>query len=153
MEKIIEIDLYDEDDFYERYNRKKVSKSLINYLIDETKSNLKKEKIKIIVNSFLDKNIDCKSFIIEGIKDEYNKSYKKQFYISTNQFFYLILGIIVIFISTLISAQVIREVVLICGWVLIWAMAELEIFSDTEGRKRRKILKKLLNSSIEVKNK
>lgn len=48
----------------------------------------------------------------------------------------------------LINGKVFREVTLICRWVLIWATVELEIFSDIEGRKR----KKLLNSEIIIKN-
>lgn len=48
----------------------------------------------------------------------------------------------------LINGKVFREVTLICGWVLIWATVELEIFSDIEGRK----IKKLLNSKIIIKN-
>ena len=33
----------------------------------------------------------------------------------------------------LINGKVFREVTLICGWVLIWATVELEIFSDIEA--------------------
>jgi hypothetical protein len=43
MEKIIEIDLLDTDSFFETYNRKKVSRELINYLISEGQ-NLKKRR-------------------------------------------------------------------------------------------------------------
>ena len=32
MEKVIEIDIKNENDFFETYSRKKVSKELINYL-------------------------------------------------------------------------------------------------------------------------
>lgn len=68
------------------------------------------------------------------------------------QLIYLVVGVLIIFLSTLINGEVFREVTLICGWVLIWATVELEIFSDIEGRKRRKKLKKLLNSEIIIKN-
>ena len=36
MEKSIEVDIFEKNDLFERYNRKKVSKSLINYIIEET---------------------------------------------------------------------------------------------------------------------
>ena len=50
----------------------------------------------------------------------------------------------IIFLPILINGEVFREVTLICGW----ATVELEIFSDIEGKK----LKKLLNSEIIIKN-
>ena len=33
MERVIEIDLFNKDDLYEKYNKKNVSRDLINYII------------------------------------------------------------------------------------------------------------------------
>ncbi len=148
MEKIVEVDIIDQDDLFERYNRKRISKSLINYIIEETSEFKKEDNLKIIINSKLDKNIDCKNLINQGLKNEYERSYKKHFRISIIQIIYLIVGITILFFSTLIGKEVFREVVLICGWVLIWAMVELEIFSDMEERKKRRTLKKLINGEF-----
>ena len=150
MEKSIEVDIFEKNDLFERYNRKKVSKSLINYIIEETPDFRKEDKLKIIINSKLDESIDYKNLIKQNLNDEYVRSFRKHLHIGIIQFLYLIVGVIILFISTLIDGEVFREVVLICGWVLIWAMAELEIFSDMEGRKKRRTLKKLLHSDFIV---
>ena len=41
-----------------------------------------------------------------------------------------------------------KEIILIGGWVLIWEMIELEIFSDVKEKRKRIILKKILNSEF-----
>ena len=148
MEKIIELDLLHSDSFFEMYNRKKVSRELINYLISEGYNINKKEKIKIVINDSMVGNIDCVKLIKEGLKNEYDICYKKHQIITLKQMLYFIVGVIVLFISTVIHEKIFSEVILIIGWVLIWTMAELEIFNDVDSMKKRKILKRLLNSEF-----
>ena len=68
------------------------------------------------------------------------------------QILYLILGVVILFVSTLINDEVFKEVILIIGWIFIWTMMELEIFNDKNIIKRRKIIRKLISSEI-VENK
>ena len=42
-------------------------------------------------------------------------------------YFNLILGIIAFVISTFVSSEILREIILISSWVLIWDMVETEI--------------------------
>ena len=63
---------------------------------------------------------------------------------------YLIIGVAIIFIYTLLKQSIAKELVLISGWVFIWSVVELELFSDSESRKRRIILNKLLLSEFVV---
>lgn len=149
MEKRIEIDLLELDDLLERYNRKKVSHNLIEYIIKETPNFKKNDNLKIIINTKI-KNIDCVSLIKEGLKEEYHNSLKKHFYNDIIQIIYLIIGIATLFVYTLIKESIAKELVLISGWVFIWSVVELELFSDSEGRRKRRILNQLLNSEIEV---
>ena len=153
MEKVIEIDLLDTDSFFETYNRKKVSKELINYLISEGQSLKKEDKVKIIINDCMDGDIDCIKLIKEGMKQEYSICYKRHQNICIKQLIYLICGVDILFLSTLIDAEIFREVVVIFGWVLLWSMFELEIFSDVDSKKRRIILNKLLDSEYEEREK
>ena len=148
MEKIIEIDIFEEDDLFETYNRKKVSNKLINYLVEEVQRFNKNEVLKILINTKLKVDKDYVEIIINGLKDEYRKSCDAHFKNGVIQFIYLILGILIIFFSTLIKIEVFREVVLICGWVLIWLMVELEIISDSQERRKRKKLKRIVNSEF-----
>ena len=85
--------------------------------------------------------------INEGFKEEYNRS--KQEHIDNNmkQIIFLLLGILFIFLSTTISEEFIwKEILLISGWVPIWEVIDVELFSDAEGI--RKIINKLLQSKI-----
>lgn len=146
MEKTIEIDITNEDDLFEKYNKKKVSKDLINYIIESTPRFRNKDTFKIIVNSTITNK--CADIILDGLKEEYKKSVNVHYRTNIVQTIYLLVGIIVLSISTIIEKVIFKEIVLIGGWVLIWSMVELEIFSDTSGRRKRRILKKLLNSEM-----
>lgn len=148
MEKVIEIDIKNENDFFETYSRKKVSKELINYLIENCNDLKKSDTIKIILNDFAKENIDCEKLIKEGLKYEYDITYKRQKRINLKQLTYLVFGIVTLFMSTLIMEVILREVLLIFGWVFIWYVSEFEIFSDVDLKKRRRILKKLLESEF-----
>lgn len=152
MKKIIEIDIMELDNLVEKYNREKVSKELLAYIIEASNHFSKNDSVKIIVNNHTMEKNKCIPLIIAGLKDEYDKS--RQRHIRTNllQIIYLIAGLIALSISTQIGIEIIREVVLISGWVLIWTIIELEIFSDVAERKRRKQLKNLLNSEFIEKN-
>lgn len=152
MEKIIEVDIFEEKDLVDNYNRKQVSDKLINYIVNQTPTFRIKDNLKIVINNNIKNTIDIEKSIIDGFSREYKKSYQIHFQNTMIQLIYLVVGVLIIFLSTLINGEVFREVTLICGWVLIWATVELEIFSDIEGRKRRKKLKKLLNSEIIIKN-
>lgn len=149
MEKIIEIDLLELDDLLERYNRKKVSLSLIEYIIKQTPNFKKNDNLQIIINTKI-KDIDCVSLIKGGLKEAYNNNLKKHFYNDIIQIIYLIIGVAIIFIYTLLKQSIAKELVLISGWVFIWSVVELELFSDSESRKRRIILNKLLLSEFVV---
>lgn len=149
MEKIIEIDLFRKEDFFEKYNRKIVSKELINYMIDSISSVSKDDSIKIIVNNKIKEDIDIINLIKEALKNEYNQNMCLYHKTNTIQFIYLLIGIFWLFISTLVKATVLKEVILIGGWVFIWALLETEIFADLKSRKRRKIIKKILNGTFE----
>ena len=154
MEKIIEIDLLEKSDLLERYNNEKINKNLINYIIESAKYFGKNDIVKIVINNGMKEQEDCAILIRKGLKNEHSESFKKHIHTNLVQLVYLIIGMLIIFISTLMKVEVFREIVLIGGWVLIWSVVELEIFSDVEGRRRRKILKKLLNSDVvENKNK
>ena len=64
MKKIIEIDVFEEKDLLENYNRKKVSKKLIDYIIDETPEFNKNNDIYLTTHPFNLKNL---LFLIENL--------------------------------------------------------------------------------------
>lgn len=149
MEKEIKIDITSKDDLLEKYNEDKISRDVIEYLIKEAMLVEKEEKIKVVINkSSTVLSQDCKELIKNGLKDEYKRSMNKQHDNNVKQIYFLILGILLIFVSTLIKEQILKEVLLIAGWVPIWEMVRIEIFPDVAGRVKRRIIKKLLHSEI-----
>lgn len=150
MERIIEINLTDKKFFYNKYNKNIVSTDLINYIIEGASFFDDGDTIKIeITNSTKDNYIEL---IRDGLNREYDKSVFVSYKSDFTQIYYLITGILIIFLSTLIGGTVLKEIVLIGGWVFIWAMVETEIFADIKNKKKRKIIRKLLDSEfIELK--
>lgn len=148
MKKIIEIDVIDQDDLLDKYNRRVVSKNLIEYLIQVVPYFTREDKIQVIVHNKIKEVPECVPLIVKGFREEYEKNVLEKYRNNVIQLVYFILGILILFFSTLIKSTVLKEIALIGGWVFIWEMIHLELFSDMTGRKRRKILKKLLNSEI-----
>lgn len=147
MKRIIEVDLIDEESLFEKFNKRQVSNELIDYIIKEVGILKQSDVITIIVNNYLSIS-DTKNLIKNKINDEYNKTilkYQHNIYI---QLIYLIIGILSLVLSSIVKDNIFKELILIGGWVLIWSMIEIEIFSDTELKRKRKILKQLLNSEI-----
>lgn len=90
---------------------------------------------------------------MDGFYQEYEMSKKIYHITNIKQFFLLMIGVIFLFLSTIVNESIIwKEILLIGGWVPIWEMIDLELFSDFQERRKRKILKKLLKSEIIEKN-
>lgn len=145
MERVIDIDIVDIKDLYEKYNKRKVNSDLITYLIKCVPYFTKKDNFKIRVNNFLG-DIDCVPLIIDGLTKEYKDCDFRQDKNNVIQIIYFLLGVLILFLSTLIDIAVFKEIVLIGGWVFIWAIVEAEISSELELRKKQRRLKKLLES-------
>ena len=150
MEKIIEVYLHDKYDLVEKYNENKLSKELIEYITKQAIPVGKNDKIKIVLNIKCDNmDRDCTKFLKEGLIEEYNRIIKEHEITDIKQFCLLILGIIFLFLSTLINDETIwKEILLIIGWVPIWEAVDIELFSDIKSKGKKKIIKKLLNSEI-----
>ena len=151
MEKIINVDLVDIKDLTEKYDKNKISSHLINYIIDEGLECRMCDDIKIIINNRLKKEIDVLKLMTEGFKNQYHQSLNTYFHNSLIQIIYLIIGAFALFLSSILKGEIFREVILIGGWVLIWNLSEMILFSDVKERKKRKVLKKLLNCEIIIK--
>lgn len=149
MEKIIEIDLHQEKDMIEKYNSKKLSNELLEYMIQQATAIQKNEKVKIMIHKKCDIDRDCVRLIKDGLKEAYNKSIQERHSNNVKQLLFFLVGAFFIFLSTQVKDEFIwKELLLITGWVPIWELIEVELFPDAYGRKRRKIIKKLLQTEI-----
>lgn len=146
MKKTIKVDLLNISDLIERYNTDKVSNKLINYIVEEASSLKNKEITEIIINNNLE--IPAKRLIREGLQEEYERCTKKRHYINLIQLLYILAGVIVLIFAFLITNEVLKEIILIGGWVFLWSAMEMEMTSDFIEYRRRKIIKRLLGCKI-----
>ena len=151
MEKIIEIDIVDKSDLVEKYNDDRLSKELLEFILKEATFITRKDKVKIVINNKCSA-LNSVNIIKEGLKDEYAKNLKLWHIMNYKQLFLLVIGLIFLFLSSLIGdAFIWKELLLIGGWVPIWEVVDIELISDIESKRRRIILKQLLNGEVILK--
>lgn len=153
MEEIITISINDKYELIGRYDEKNISRELLEYILKETILTKKNKTIKIVINKRKDIEINSVEIVKEGLKQEYERSLEERRRNNLKQLFFLLLGMIFIFIATRMKYKGMwREILLITGWVPIWEMIEIELFPDVYGRRERRTIKKLLKSEIIEKN-
>lgn len=148
MKKIIEVNILEENDLYERYNKKIASRDLINYLVESMPFYRKKDIIKIIIRNNLDDDVEIAEVIKRALREEYEDLKYHYYQNSITQAACFFLGFLVLFFSTKIFDEVFKEIAIILGWVFIYSMIESEIFVDNRIKRRIKIIRKLLSSEI-----
>ena len=148
MEKVIEIDIKDKHDFYDRYSLNKVSSELVNYIIECATRYIKADKIIVAINNHTGIDIECKRLLEDGLHREYDKSLRRHQRNNIAQIFYLVVGMFTLFLATLLNEGIFKELVVIGGWVFIWELVEVELFSEMSGLKKRRVIKKLLKTPI-----
>ena len=150
MKKIIEVDLENELDIFEKYSREVANKNLIDYIINETDPFDKKELLSICFNNKTKlKENEYIPVIEKSLLNEYNKCIREIERNNIRQFIYVLVGILFLFISTIVAMNFIfQQIFLIGGWVLIWETIEIEMFADTELKRRKVILQKLIKSQL-----
>ena len=151
MEKIIKINIYNEYDLNDIYNEDLLNTNLIAYLIKEMNYVNRKDKIKIVVNNKAKTKINIKNKIKEGLKREYLMVITEHQKNNLIQFVLFIIGVFLLFLSTIYKQLIWHEVLVIIGWVPIWEMVDIEIFSGINERRLKRILKKLMKSKIVIK--
>lgn len=149
MEKIIEIDIESSSDLFEQYNKKKVSRDLIRYLIDVTPRFTKNDNLKVVINNGMKEDIDCAELIKKALDAELMSNEYKFVHTNRRQLLFFVLGVMALGVSALVEAEIIKEIILIGAWVLLWDMVELEIDDDISNRRKKKIIRKLLVSEFE----
>lgn len=149
MEKEIIIDINNIYELVEKYNDNKISQDMIKYVVKEAMLVKNYEKIKLVINKKCNVKNNVSKMLKVGLKEEYQRSLQQYQSNNKRQLFFLFLGFILIFLALLIKERtVIKEILLISGWVPIWEIMELELYPDVYSRKKRKVIDKLLNSEF-----
>lgn len=148
MEKILEIDLDSTENLFECYNKKKISRDLIQYMIDATPRLKKGDTLKVVINNNMKGNIRCSELIKKALDDACARSDFRFHLTNMKQIWFLILGVIALLIASVVDWEILKEIVIIGAWVLLWDVVEMEIVDDINNRKKKKILKKILSSEF-----
>lgn len=149
MKKIIEINLADKEDFLDKYNKKKVTNDIVDYIIRQSMYVTRKDELKIIINKKCRIEQNCIQMIKDALNEEYSNSMRLHHSIDIKQTFLIMLGIVALILYSITKEEIIwGELFLIAGWVGIWEAMDLELFDDASERRKRKTLRKLLSSEI-----
>lgn len=143
--KTITLDIRSEQDLFETYNDK-ISKNLIEYLINEAKV---KDDIEVNINTKLDiPNID--EIIKRALEDNYVYTKRVDKFYDSKQIRFLIIGLIFLLISTFLGYEILRELGLIVGWFSIYEVIEISINIASTLKNKRKIIRKLLDCEMKI---
>lgn len=149
MEKIIEFEINNKNDFYDKYNSKKVSKELVNYLVENTPRFSNNDQIKVLYKNNTKDELDIERMIKEELNQCYKNNLHRHHRNDYTQAIYLIIGLAGILLSTIINNSLLEEIAMIGGTVFIMALIEMEIYTEVKEKRRRKIIDKLLKSKFE----
>ena len=141
----IEINITDENELLNIYNKNIISETLDNYLITSLEHRSLKEDITI--NIIGTKNEFIKSIITSYYEEKYlylKKIDKLDNYIRLTLF---LIGILAIFISKQFT-NIVSEVFLIAGWVIIWEIIYDVLFSEIKRKRKARIYKTLAKAKI-----
>ena len=152
MKNKIEICINDEEDLLEKYNHKLASQELIDYIISKSKNYFKEDKVVLMIENntkYSDENVE--KLIKNGLKFELQNSTKIRDLNNIKQVILVLIGILFLFLSTLINDAIFGEVLIVIGWFPIWEALDIEFFTDVKEKRKRSIINKLLESKIEFK--
>ncbi len=142
--KKIDIYINEKSDLIESYSANEVSSALIQYMISKVMVLKRKEEFNL--NLYVTQATKgCTSLIKDGLKMEYNRSERIHNNITLKQLFLLLIGTIILLFSYIFTdIEILREIIIIIGWVPIWEAVELELFNDSSESNKRRCIKKLL---------
>lgn len=152
MTTTINITLDKKSDFYSKYSKEKLSKDLTEYIYDECYGENYKNRVVI--------NIDCKTKIsddekhkmIDMIRRTYGLRVQDELYYTENsknkKTILLLIGIALIIIYYCSIVSVLREIILILGWLAVWESIYGLIFDTHKDFMRITRLKELAKARI-----
>lgn len=148
MEKTININVNTNEDILEKYDKEKVADELISYLLERTKYLKKKDTVKIIIKNKTDlEDNEIKKLIIGGLKEDYDESVRLNKINDYKEILFFLIGLAFIILSGYLKNNfTIKELLSIGGWIFIWETIEMELVSDSFEKRKRMLLKKLINS-------
>lgn len=158
MKNIIEVTLTKKEDYLNKYNNKRISKELNDYILEECKAIDLKNNIELQINTKFKMEEKEKNHLVDMIRETYGldisdveELLKKLYFIN---FLMIISGIIILILWFIMkNVPVISEFILIIGWILIWEGINNIMYQTAKNTIKIKRRKKLTNCKIIINDK
>ena len=141
----IEINITDENELLNIYNKNIISETLDNYLTTSLEHRSLKENITINITGTENENI--KNIITNYYKEKYLYFKKIDTLDNYIRLVLFLIGVLSIFMSKKFT-NIVSEIFLIAGWVIIWEIIYDILFSEIKRKRKAKIYKALATSNI-----
>ena len=141
----IEINISNENELLNIYNKNIISETLDNYLIASLEHRSLKDKITINITGTKNENI--KNIITNYYEKKYLYFKKIDTLDNYIRLVLFLIGVLSIFMSKQFT-NIVSEVFLIAGWVIIWEIIYDVLFSEIKRKRKAKIYKSLATSNI-----
>ena len=141
----IEINITDENELLNIYNKNIISETLDNYLTTSLEHRSLKENITINITGTENENI--KNIITNYYKEKYLYFKKIDTLDNYIRLVLFLIGVLSIFMSKQFT-NIVSEIFLIAGWVIIWEIIYDILFSEIKRKRKAKIYKALATSNI-----
>ena len=145
----IEINITNENELLNIYNKNIISETLDNYLTTSLEHRSLKENITINITGTENENI--KNIITNYYKEKYLYFKKIDTLDNYIRLVLFLIGVLSIFISKQFT-NIVSEVFLIAGWVIIWEIIYDVLFSEIKRKRKARIYKTLAKAKIILKD-
>ncbi len=146
------VNLNKKSDFYNKFNNHKINENLSNYIYKESLEGSHKDKIIINIDSKVKINDEEKQNMIDIIRKNYGIMVKDMLYAyekeQDRKAILLVIGIALIILYYTGFASILRDIILMSGWVSICGSLYSLIFSSTQSYIKINRLKNLSKARI-----
>lgn len=156
--KTITIDIWEDDDLYEKFNDEVLSKELADYILRQYKKSRVEEKVTLDLNIHYKINekdqVRIRKLIVDYYERKIIESKNEAHY--SNQIIAIIMAAAVIFITLsymVIPIGILYDIILIAGWVMGWEAIYQLFFSNMSFRMLRRRYKHLAEGVININEK
>lgn len=158
MKDYIEININNNEDIFNKFNKEQISNELANYILTSSKKFLTSSNIKIVIFQKVEMGKEEQNKVVHAIKEHFSllaSEKTKNLKLNNDKTFVLLgIGLSLIVLSDFCSKIInvlIPELFLIVGWIAIWEMINSIFVSNNENKLERTIAKKISECEIEFK--
>ena len=155
MNNELTIDLKDALHYTSKYNDKKISEDLYNYITDEIKGLSIKKNLCIKIYTDYPIDDDKKQSIMNMIRSNFESEIQEKKMLSKYMYFKCFLltiigffGVILSYALEALNTTILPELFLIVGWVGIWEALYILLFDEVRERITTKRFRQIVNADI-----